>query len=192
MWFFWCLSSQSQSLRTLFLLKKSLNFTVFIFTGYIHIQYGVISIILDLYKIILYYIDSLHSSVDGTFSYGWQAAVTSLTLLSVFAAVTSGQILRCPGCKVMGYIAEDDDNLFLITNKQRMAQSPSYVNVPSTYVDIDKVYINAAPKLPYQRVELAVSSRPNRQYRTYRLPSLTSRRRLSNVLSLNSRTRLGY
>lgn len=92
----------------------------------------------------------------------------------------------------MGYVAEDDDNLFLITNKQRMAQSPSYVNVPSAYVDIDNVYINEAPRLPYQRVVLAVSSRPNRKYGTYRLPSLTARRRLSNVLSLNSRTRLGY
>lgn len=92
----------------------------------------------------------------------------------------------------MGYVAEDDDNLFLITNKQRMAQSPSFVNVPSAYVDIDKVYINAAPRLPYQRVVLADSNRPNRKYGTYRLPSLTARRRLSNVLSLNSRTRLGY
>lgn len=135
----------------------------------------------------------IQSSVDGMPSYVWQAAVTFLALLSVFAAVTSGQILSCPGCKIMGYVAEDDDNLFLITNKQRMAQSPSYVDVPSTYVDIDKVYINAAPILPYQRVVLAVSSRPNRQYRTtYRLPSLTPRRRLSNVLSLNSRARLGY
>lgn len=168
-------------------------FYIHAFTGYIHIWYGVVSIILDIYKIILYKIDSLQSSVDGMASYVWQAAVTSLALLSVLAAVTSGQILSCPGCKVMGYVAEDDDNLFLITNKQRMAQSPSYVDVPSTYVDIDKVYIKAAPILPYQRVVLAVSSRPNRQYRTtYRLPSLTPRRRLSNVLSLNSRARLGY
>lgn len=152
---------------------RSLKFTVFIYLP-------------DIYTFDM-------SSVDGMLSYVWQAAVSFLALLSVLAAVTSGQILSCPGCKVMGYVAEDDDNLFLITNKQRMAQSPSYVDVPSTYVDIDKVYIKAAPILPYQRVVLAVSSRPNRQYRTtYRLPSLTPRKRLSNVLSLNSRARLGY
>lgn len=189
MWFFWCLSSQSQSLRTWGLWKLQFLYIYRIYTHSIWRRLHYIRFIQHYFILV----DSLQSSVDGMLSYVWQAAVTFLALLSVLAAVTSGQILSCPGCKVMGYVAEDDDNLFLITNKQRMAQSPSYVDVPSTYVDIDKVYIKAAPILPYQRVVLAVNSRPNRQYRTtYRLPSLTPRRRLSNVLSLNSRARLGY
>lgn len=67
----------------------------------------------------------------------------------------------------MGYVVEDDDNLFLIINKQRMVQFFFYVNVFLVYVDIDKVYINVVLRLLYQRVVLVDSSCLNWKYGMY-------------------------
>lgn len=67
----------------------------------------------------------------------------------------------------MGYVVEDDDNLFLIINKQRMVQFFFYVNVFLVYVDIDNVYINEVFRLLYQRVVLVVSSCLNWKYGMY-------------------------
>lgn len=67
----------------------------------------------------------------------------------------------------MGYVVEDDDNLFLIINKQRMVQFFFFVNVFLVYVDIDKVYINVVFRLLYQRVVLVDSSCLNWKYGMY-------------------------